>query len=466
VVYGLAESAGTLYVAGDFATIAGQARRRLAALDATTGVATAWDPDVNASASAVAVQGGTVFAGGNFWLAGGVPRSNLAALDLATGHPTAWAPIANARVLTMVTDGTSLYLGGYFTQLQGATHHYLARMDLASAAVAAWDPGASDVVTCLDLAGSRLYAGGYFLNMGGVSGPTLAAIDAASGVTQSWVAGTAGGPVNHIVADPAAGAVSVVSQGGFWRFSAADAHTIWSANIDGAPYTLAQLGSTLYVGGYFHTVNGVGRNYVAALDATTGGLLPWDPESDGIVNSLATDGTRVYASGGFANIGGSARAAVAVLDASTGIAGSYDAQCGPGTFANSVYLAAPIGADLFLTGSFGSCGNVATPGFARMPAAPPLSVPPALPLSLRLDVAPMPALTTTRVSWSLPTPGRVWLDVLDVQGRSVATLLDGAVLTAGPDSRMLDTRGWRPGVYLARLRTPTAHVMRRIVVER
>ena len=463
-VNGLAVLGGSVYAAGDFTTIGGQARSYLAALDPATGAARAWDTGVNRQGRAVAGSGASVFAGGDFWLAGGVPRGNLAALDLTTGHVTAWAPVTNDMVSAMVTDGTSLYLGGYFTQVQSAAHPYLAKLDVASGAVAPWNPGAGNVVSCLALSGSRLYVGGYFTSVGGGGSPTLAAVDAASGNVLPWIPATAGGPVNKIEPDLANDAVTIASQGGFWRFRASDAATLWSATDDCATYTLVQLGGTIYVGGCFRTLDGVPRNCLAALDASSGALLPWNPNPNGIVGGLITDGARIFATGSFTSIGLQPRQGFAVLDATTGAADSFDAKLG-----GSAFYASLAGADLVLSGGFVSCESFATPGFVRLAAPPPVGVaPPAggVPI-VTLEAAPVPAAATgTMLRWSLPAPARVWLDVLDLQGRRVASLLDGAGRAAGPDSHALDTRGLRPGLYLVRLRTPLGSTTRRIVVDR
>ena len=76
----LAVSGGTVYAGGSFASIGGQARNRLAALDATTGLPTAWNPDANNSVLTLAVSDGTVYAGGQFTAIGGQARSGIAFL--------------------------------------------------------------------------------------------------------------------------------------------------------------------------------------------------------------------------------------------------------------------------------------------------------------------------------------------------------------------------------------------------
>jgi hypothetical protein len=77
-VSALAASNGTMYAGGYFTSIGGQARSRIAALDTTTGLATAWNPSANGSVSALAVSNGAVYAGGAFTIIQGLPQTYIA----------------------------------------------------------------------------------------------------------------------------------------------------------------------------------------------------------------------------------------------------------------------------------------------------------------------------------------------------------------------------------------------------
>jgi hypothetical protein len=78
----------TLYLVGDFTTINGTARKRAAAVDATTGVLNGtFDPNLNGKAYAVASNndGSHLYVGGNFTTIKGAPRSYLSELSLVDG---------------------------------------------------------------------------------------------------------------------------------------------------------------------------------------------------------------------------------------------------------------------------------------------------------------------------------------------------------------------------------------------
>jgi large repetitive protein len=85
---------------------------------------------------------------------------------------------------------------------------------------------------------------------------------------------------------------------------------------DGAVAT-SPSGSVVYVGGTFTHVDGASRVHIAAFNATTGALLPWNPNVSGKVSAIATEGDNVYVGGTFGTVGGVARTNLADISATT-----------------------------------------------------------------------------------------------------------------------------------------------------
>jgi hypothetical protein len=93
----------------------------------------------------------------------------------------------------------------------------------------------------------------------------------------------------------------------------------WNPGASAAVYALAGTGNTVYIGGTFAKLGASTRSRIGAVDATTGAVLSgFKPKMDAAVNSIAVGGGVVYAGGAFTTANGIARASLAAFDASTG----------------------------------------------------------------------------------------------------------------------------------------------------
>lgn len=230
----LTVSGSLVYVRGYFTSIGGQPRNRIAALNASTGNATDWDPNAGGGANPVVrstlVNGSTVYVGGEFTTIGGQSRTNLAALNATSGFAApGWNPNVTGAtfpvVLSMKLIGSNLYVGGQFDHVGGLTRNNLAAVDTASGAPTPWNPNANGFIYPMLVRGSTLIVGGGFTSVGVQARENVAEIDLASGML-----------------------------------------TAFEMNADNAVVTLAAGASSLYMGGYFDNIDYLPQRRLAAAD--------------------------------------------------------------------------------------------------------------------------------------------------------------------------------------------------------
>ncbi|MCX7110621.1 MAG: Ig-like domain repeat protein [Proteobacteria bacterium] len=351
-VYALAVSGTTVYAGGFFTILGSTARNRLAALDAN-GDLLAWNPNANGVVQALAVSGNTVYAGGSFTTVGGTGRNRLAALDTSTGSLFAWNPNASSFVYALAVSGSTVYAGGDFTTIGGTARNRLAALDASTGSLLAWNPDASSTVRALAVSGSTVYAGGDFTTISSTARNRLAALNASTGSLLAW-----NPEANSTVRALAVSGATVYAGGDFSRISgigrdqlaALDTSTgsllAWIPGLRGLPasiYALAVSGSTIYAGGSFYSMNFTARNNLAALDASTGSLLSWNPNADGSVGALAVRGSTVSVGGSFSTIGGIPRPNLALFaPTTTPTTTSLSSSLNPAQFGQSVTLTAAV----------------------------------------------------------------------------------------------------------------------------
>ena len=326
-VRSLALAGSTIYAGGTFSMVGGATRNYMAALDATTGIATAWNPTpTGGTVASMAFSGNSVYVGGSFNSIGGQPRNLLAALDPTTGQATNWNPGINtgATVSTLLALGSSIYIGGNFYFIGGNSRNNIAALDTGTGIPTSFNPYADDAVTALASSGNTIYVGGNFANIGGQIRSHIAAVDASVGQATSW--------------NP----VTSTSNG---------------ATIN----AICTYGNKLYAGGYFTSLSGQSRNYIAAIDLTTGAISPWNANANGGVSALTATGGSVYAGGSFTAIGGQTRYGIAALDTTAGTATVWNPATQYGT---SIATTTAAGGNIYVGGTFAEMSNVPMSGLA------------------------------------------------------------------------------------------------------
>jgi len=516
----------TVLVGGWTRSCGGVSRMNIAAFDRTSGAASEWQPSpigpvYEGDVRAVLPVGAVVYAGGRFSEANEQPRYGAAAFGAANGELLPWNPVVSGVVQTMVEHDGLIYLGGYFDSVNGVLRNHLAAVGSTSGQLAGWDLSASYTVFALAVDADTLFAGGMFWHVGGQERHGVAAIDLTRGAATEWNPGI-DGVVSALAIDDgrvyAGGYFSNVGPNGAGGIAAISRVTAlrdpWPPLMGDRTVTGLSLDQgTLYASGDFSTSPDLGqRTDLAAFVPESGALTSWSFPCDGPLQTVAAYDGLVYVSGvrwtpDMVICGGLGRvrprdtlapsvvahsAANAALGDTVPVAWSatddfrvesVDAELsrdgvdGPW---EALCLGAPNTGFLQWTASgppSDSCwlrvrardyqGNV-TVSEAVGPfelVAPVADAPaPIPPVTLVLGrPAPSPARASFRIAFDLPRSAPVRLSLLDVQGREVARLRDGA-FEPGRHEADVDTRRFAPGLYFVRLRSGGSDRVQRLVV--
>jgi hypothetical protein len=130
---------------------------------------------------ALALDGNVLYAGGYFTHAGVEPRAGLAALDATTGDVTSWNPSTNATITALGAGGGLVHIGGFFTDMGGQPRANFATVRASNGLAVDWNPNVegdyrslpdgsgsfSGAVGAIFVSGNSLTIGGEFTSVGG-----------------------------------------------------------------------------------------------------------------------------------------------------------------------------------------------------------------------------------------------------------------------------------------------------------
>jgi hypothetical protein len=294
-----------------------------------------WLPD--SPIETMAIAGGRLYIGGGFARIGPF-TGPFAVLHATSGLPIPTWPRCDGHVNTVIADGQGgWYVGGYFSRIGVSTRSNVAHV-LSNGTVDSFAPMVGSEVYTLTLDQSTLFVGGSFMIAGGQPRYRAAAFDTVSGNLLPWA------PISQ-------------------QMNNSD--RILRILVDG---------QTVYLAGYYDTLNAFPRRHLAAVDAVTGSLITaFNPNPDGSVVDLALSDSTLYVGGNFALIGGIPRGRVAALDRQTWVVGPFN----PG-FNNTVDALALSGTTLYVGGFFSmangqarSCGAAFATGSGNLLAWDP-----------------------------------------------------------------------------------------------
>ncbi len=308
-VHAVVTAGSRIYVGGSFTG-------GVAALDASTGaLVTTWHGSTNGDVRALAMSsdGSHVIAGGAFTLADGATHKKLASFATTDGSvDSKWKAAAGGTVRDIVVSGDTMYFGGAFVKHDGVVQQGLgAALVSTGKPLPSFTPSTDANVYALALTGNKLVFAGAFTHVNTNARNSLASVDVTNNVVDAWNPARACTPACNVYWDLAIDGNTVFAasrnQGALSATDLTTGARRWTtvpANGDAQAVTVAN--GTVYVGGHFTAIKSQTRTILAAVDESTGALLPFAPHFvttyPGIW-ALASTATNLYVGGHFTGAG-------------------------------------------------------------------------------------------------------------------------------------------------------------------
>lgn len=277
----------TVFVGGEFTTArpAGAApgsqtvaRSNFLAYDLRTGALLPFAPAFNAQVRSLAVSPDqhTLYVGGQFTTVSGVSRYRIAAFDIATGAlETSFAVGTNAIVYGIAATATTVYLTGSFTSINAQTRNNAAAVTVGTGkllpfSVTPAGGAIQHVVVSPD--GKSVVLGGSFTSMNGSNRPGygLALVDSSTGTPRAMQANTV---IRNAGLNAAITSLAVAPEGFYgsaYRFGNTTGNLegtfkadwngtlVWVGDCHGDSYSVAAAAEDVYVAGHPHDCSNIG----------------------------------------------------------------------------------------------------------------------------------------------------------------------------------------------------------------
>ncbi|WP_395104404.1 hypothetical protein [Actinomadura sp. SCN-SB] len=285
VVWSMTTVGNTVYATGRFtkARPAGAApgsaqevtRNNILAFDIRTGkLITSFNHSLNGQGLRItrSPDGKRVYVGGEFTTVDGQARSRLAAFDTATGKLVAgFKPKVSNVVRAIAATNKWVFFGGNFFNVNGSSRTRLAAVRAADGSLGSWKPSADDnEVYAIAIHGNRVIVGGRFQKLNGTAKVGIGAFNGSTGALEPWssrpIPTRKGSNYSYVtdlfvMGDTVYGSAN--GEGGHWfdgRFAAkaATGDLVWLDNCYGASYGVFATGQSLYSVSHAHDCSSLG----------------------------------------------------------------------------------------------------------------------------------------------------------------------------------------------------------------
>lgn len=329
-----------------------------------------WVPDE--IVTTMLVDGDFTYIGGRFHYVG--PDNGSAALyQVNSNQPDTLFPKFNGYIYAAVADGSGgWYIAGDFTAVDSIARKYLVHIN-ADRSIDSWNPNPDKGVSSLLINGSDLYVGGGFTTIAGIQRTYLAKFNINTGeINNSWNVNIIGS--YNSIQSMALYQDSLIIAGYFRQISNQSRQNIAKVSCNDAAlsdwnpfpvinsyfniHTMCVKDSSLYIGGYFDSLNSHYIKNCAKINLNTGLDTSWKPNPNDRVSVIMPADHSVILGGYFDEISGEEVIALCKVNDSTAaldltwkpLVKSTDYNFGISTLCKS-------GDDLYIGGLFTSVGE-------------------------------------------------------------------------------------------------------------
>lgn len=352
---------GILYVGGSFVTVNSTARNRLVAINLSTKTITSWNPGVGGMyVNAMVTDGTNLYVAGDISSIGSIPKNNLGSIVLSTGTVNTWGPNANP------TSNGGIYAMDYSDGYLYFLYKYLSTVNRVgtTSSVIQSSSIANNQLRAIKVIDDKIYVGGYFTNIGGQNRNRIAALDTATFTVKSWNPNIGGGSVHDIKYNNGlfvAGDFNYVGGVSKRYLAKIDTATGLASSLSilinpaSIIKTVLPIGTSVFIGGDFATVNGKYRNNLAAINLKSNEISNWDNTTNGEVFDILIDSGSIYFAGWFSTINGLSRQGVAKMNITNNVLANWNPLNGTTATAYVLYN---HGADIFVGGNLSVYGTI------------------------------------------------------------------------------------------------------------